>query len=65
MVSRGLIKPWQKTDIPEPVPILPLVAIILEKYKHHRDRSPDKKLLPVRPIKKSMNTRKSWETFVV
>ena len=47
-----LIKPRQKTDIPEPVPILPPVAIILEKYKHHRDRSPDKKLLPVRSNQK-------------
>ncbi len=42
-----LIKPRQKTDIPEPVPILPPAGVIMEKYKCYRDKSPDRKLFPV------------------
>jgi integrase len=42
-----LIKPRQKTDISERVPVLPPVEAIIEKYKDYCQSSPDKRLLPV------------------
>lgn len=42
-----LIKNRQKTNISERVPMFPVVASILAKYKDFRDKSLNKKLLPV------------------
>lgn len=42
-----LIKPRQKTDISERVPVLPPVQAIIEKYKEYCQSSPDKHLFPV------------------
>lgn len=45
--KQWLIKNRQKTGISERVPLLPPASAIIEKYKSHCLRSPDKKLLPV------------------
>ncbi len=52
--KKWLIKPRQKTGIPEIVPIFPPALRILDKYKHCSPLSPIKKLLPV-PTNQKVN----------
>jgi len=54
--KRWLIKPRQKTGIPEIVPIFSPASRILNKYEHNSKSNTSKKLLPVPTIKKSTPT---------
>jgi site-specific recombinase XerD len=45
--KQWLIKNRQKTDISERVPVLPPVAVIIEKYKSYCENSLDKRLFTV------------------
>lgn len=52
--KRWLIKPRQKTGIPEIVPIFPPALRILDKYEHSSKLNTGKKLLPV-PTNQKVN----------